>query len=334
MTVKGSGAGFSGDVLRIDAARVAADIEEAIRSQVLGTLRRRGAVVGLSGGIDSSVVATLCVRALGPDRVVGLLMPERDSSNESMTLGRLIGDHLGITTVAEDIGPILAAAGCYRRQDEAIRAVFPDYNAGSKFKVSLPSILEGSRFNLSELTVEDAAGERKTARIPLQPYRQLIAATNFKQRTRKMLEYYHADRLNYAVASTPNRLEYDQGFFVKQGDGAGDLKPIAHLYKTQVYSLAAYLGVPEEIRRRPPTTDTFSMPQSQEEFYFSLPYDKMDACLYGRNHGIPAAAVAVAIGLTGEQVERVNKDIDQKRRTTAYLHMNPLLVEPVPEVHG
>ncbi len=160
----------------------------------------------------------------------------------------------------------------------------------------------------------------------------MIAATNFKQRVRKMMEYYHADRLNYAVAGTPNRLEYDQGFFVKQGDGAADVKPIAHLYKSQVYALAEYLGVPEEIRRRPPTTDTFSLPQTQEEFYFALPYDKMDLCLYAHNHGVPAVEVAPAVGLTPDQVERVFKDIDQKRRTTNYLHARPLLVEPVSEI--
>jgi NAD+ synthase len=145
------------------------------------------------------------------------------------------------------------------------------------------------------------------------------------------MEYYHADRLNYAVAGTPNRLEYDQGFFVKQGDGAADLKPIAHLYKTQVYALAEYLGIPEEIRRRRPTTDTFSMPQSQEEFYFALPYEKMDLCLFGQNHGIAAHELAPALGLTPEQVERVYRDIDQKRRTTRYLHLRPLLIEPVSE---
>ncbi len=146
-----------------------------------------------------------------------------------------------------------------------------------------------------------------------------------------MTEYYHADRLNYAVAGTPNRLEYDQGFFVKNGDGAADFKPIAHLYKTQVYALAEHLGVPEEIRRRPPTTDTYSLPQTQEEFYFALPYDRMDLCLYAHNHGVAAADVAPVVGLTPAQVERVFKDIEAKRRTTRYLHLAPLLVEPVLE---
>jgi NAD+ synthase len=322
------------DVLRLDAAAAVAEIAEAIRGQVLGTLRRRGVVVGVSGGIDSSVTAALCARALGGERVLALLMPERDSSGESLALGRALGEAFGIPTVVEDIAPVVAAARCYERQDEAIRMVFPDYQPGWRFKVTLPSILEGERLNVSELTVETPAGGRRTARMPLKPYLQLIAATNFKQRIRKMMEYYHADRMNYVVAGTPNRLEYDQGFFVKLGDGAADIKPIAHLYKTQVYALAEYLGVPGNIRRRPPTTDTFSLPQTQEEFYFALPYDKMDLCLYGRNHGVPAAEVAPALGLTPEQVERVYRDIDQKRRTTAYLHARPVLVEPIEEIHG
>ena len=180
--------------------------------------------------------------------------------------------------------------------------------------------------------VETPAGERLTKRLTAAAYLQLVAATNFKQRVRKMMEYYHADRLHYVVAGTPNRLEYDQGFFVKQGDGAADIKPIAHLYKTQVYQLAEHLGVPDEIRRRPPTTDTFSLAQTQEEFYFAVPYDVMDLCLYGLNHGVPAAEVAAATNLTAEQVERVYRDIEQKRRTTRYLHAAPALVEPIPEV--
>jgi NAD+ synthase len=324
---------FSKTVLDIDAPRVAAEIEAAIRSQVT-TLRRRGIVVGLSGGIDSSVVTSLAVRALGAARVHVLLMPERDSSSESLTLGRLLTEKLGVSVTVENIAPALEALGCYSRQDEAIRTVFPEYAAGYKSKVTLPSILDSDRLNISELTIETPTGERKTARMPAAAYLQIVAATNFKQRVRKMMEYYHADRLNYVVAGTPNRLEYDQGFFVKQGDGAADIKPIAHLYKTQVYALAEFAGVPDEILRRPPTTDTFSLPQTQEEFYFALPYDKMDLCLYGRNHGLPAAEVGAAVGLTAEQVERVYRDIDQKRRSTRYLHARPLLVSPVSEVTG
>jgi NAD+ synthase len=325
---------FSTDVLAIDAPRVASQIEQAIREQVGTTLRRRGVVVGVSGGIDSSVVASLCARAVGPERVLALFMPERDSSPESLALGQLLARSFDIPAVVEDISPALEGAGCYARQAEALRAVFPEYGDGYRCKVTLPSILDSDRLNVSELTIQTPSGEQKRSRMPPAVYLQLVAATNFKQRFRKMMEYYHADRLNYAVAGTPNRLEYDQGFFVKQGDGAADLKPIAHLYKTQVYALAEYLGVPEEIRKRPPTTDTFSLPQTQEEFYFALPYHSMDLCLYGRNNAVPAAVVAEAAGLTQTQVERVYRDIDQKRRSTRYLHARPLLVEPVPEVCG
>jgi NAD+ synthase len=322
---------FSSQVLDIDAAQVARDIEEAVRSQVRG-FKRRGAVIGVSGGIDSSVVTTLCTRALGADRVLALFMPERDSADESLILGKELTVGLGIPAVVESIAGMLAAAGCYDRQTEAIREVFPEYGPGYKNKITLPSILASDRFNVSELTIETPAGEQHTKRLPLGAYLQLVAATNFKQRFRKMMEYYHADRLNYVVAGTPNRLEYDQGFFVKQGDGAADIKPIAHLYKSQVYRLAEYLGVPAGIRGRAPTTDTFSLPQTQEEFYFALPYDKMDLCLYGRNHGVPPADVAPAVGLTPEQVERVYRDIDQKRRTTRYLHAKPALPSPVAEI--
>ncbi len=318
-------------LLDIDAAGVTRRIEEAIRTQVRSVLRRRGAVVGLSGGIDSSVVAALCARALGPERVLGLLMPERDSSGEAMTLGRVVAARLGIATLVEDIGPALAAAGCYARQSAAIRSVFPAYHDGWRCKLSLPSLLDGERLNVFALTVEDPEGRRQTARLPATAYLELVAATNFKQRMRKMMEYHHADRLQYAVAGTPNRLEFDQGFFVKQGDGAADFKPIAHLYKTQVYALAEHLGIPEEVRQRPPTTDTYSMPQTQEEFYFALPYQKMDLCLWGRDRGVPAGDLAPLTGLTEAQVERVYRDIDAKRRTTRYLHVPPLLVEPAPE---
>lgn len=319
-------------VLAIDAESVAEEAAHFIRVEVLETLRRRGAVVGISGGIDSAVVAALCARALGNERVLGLLMPERDSSSDALRLGLMLADRLGIHTIIEDIAPALDGVGCYARQNEAIRAAFPDYGDGWKCKISLPSILDGDRLNVCRLTVRSPSGEERTSRLPPAAYLSLVAATNYKQRVRKMTEYHHADRLRYAVAGTPNRLEYDQGFFVKQGDGAADFKPIAHLYKTQVYALAEHLGIPDEIRSRPPTTDTYSMAQTQEEFYFALPYDQMDLCLYGHNHRIPAEEVAQAIGLTGAQVKRVYGDIEAKRRATRYLHAPPLLVRPVEEV--
>lgn len=316
---------FSREVIGIDAARATEQIVTAAREQVLGVLKRRGAVLGLSGGIDSSVVASLCVRALGKERVLGLLMPERDSSEDSLRLGRLVADRLGIRCVEENITAALTGFGCYERQLEAIRMCVPEYGDGWRCKLTIPPLLESDRLNVTYLTVADPSGSQRTVRMPPAAYLQMVAATNFKQRTRKMMEYYHADRLHYAVAGTPNLLEYDQGFFVKQGDGAADFKPIAHLYKTQVYSLAAYLGVPEEIRARAPTTDTFSLAQSQEEFYFALPYREMDLCLWAHNHGTPAAEVGAVLGLTAAQIERVYRDIEAKRRGSRYLHQAPLL---------
>jgi NAD+ synthase len=323
---------FHKDVLRLDLEAEIRSIGEAIREAVFKTLHRKGAVVSVSGGIDSAVCAALSARAVGKENVLALFLPERDSSPESLRFGKLLTAALGIPSVTVEIAPILEAAGCYRSQRQAVRMVFPDFNDGWKFKITLPSILAGNRLNVSRLTVETPSGETRSERMPAAAYLQLVAATNFKQRTRKMLDYYHADRLNYAVCGTPNRLEYDQGFFVKGGDGLADFKPIAHLYKTQVYAMARALGVPDEICGRTPTTDTFSLPQTQEEFYFALPYDKMDLCLYAHNNGVPAAEVAAVVGLTAEQVEWVYRDIETKRRTTRPLHLPALLMKDVPQI--
>jgi NAD+ synthase len=309
--------------LKIDPAQACDEICAYIQ-EALSDMRRRGAVLGISGGVDSAVTAALCVRALGKERVFGIYMPESDSSPDSLRLGREAAESLGIETALEDITPILEAAGCYRRRDDAIRTVIPAYDSTYKCKIALPNLLEGSAYQLFSVVVQSPEGVETRARLPLDAYLSIVAATNFKQRTRKMVEYYYADRLNYAVAGTPNRLEYDQGFFVKNGDGAADFKPIAHLYKSQVYVLAECLGVPEEIRLRPPTTDTYSLEQSQEEFYFALPYDKMDLALYARDNGLPAKELAVALGISEAQAVRVYAAVDGKRKMAQYLHLAPV----------
>ena len=323
---------FSREVLSLDAEGAVRVLSQTIYRTVLQRLRRSGAVVGLSGGVDSSVTAALCVAALGKERVFGVFMPEEDSSEDSLKLGRVLAERLGIATVVENIAPALRELGCYIRRDEAIRKVIPEYGPGWKSKIVLPDLLAGSYYSIYSVVAQSPSGELHKARLTKEAYLGVVAATNFKQRTRKMLEYYHADRLWYAVAGTPNRLEYAQGFFVKNGDGAADFKPIAHLYKTQVYQLGRHLGVPEDILLRPPTTDTYSLEQSQEEFFFSIPLETLDLCLYGKNHDIRPADVADATALTVEQVQRIYANIDSKIASTRYLHMPPQLMEEIEEV--
>jgi NAD+ synthase len=317
---------FSADVLTIDAAQVAAEIESAMREIVLTRLKRKGVVLGLSGGIDSSVTAALCVRALGANRVVGLFMPEADSSGDSLRLGQRVADALGIRTYLEDITAILEGAGCYRRRDDAIRSVVPGYDDGFKCKLVQTNVVEQAGYPVFYVVVRSPDGTEQKVRLTADACLGVVAASNFKQRARKMMEYYYADRYQLAVVGTPNILEYDQGFFVKNGDGSADVKPIAHLYKSQIYQLAEYLQIDEEIQRRPPTTDTYPLEQTQEEFYFSLSLRKTDLCLYGRNHHVPAEQVAETTGLTQSQVERVYALIDSKRAAARYLHAPPLLV--------
>jgi NAD+ synthase len=320
---------FSVASLAIDCDAEIERIAAALRTQLRGAVRRRGLVLGLSGGIDSSVCAGLAARAVGPQNVFCLFMPESDSDPESLRLGRLVAETFGLQSVVEDIAPALAAMGCYERRDGFIRQVEPGYGPGWRSKIVIDSPLTTGGYNISSLVVQSPEGATRKHRLPAPVYHGIVATTNMKQRTRKQVEYYHADRLNYAVIGTPNRLEYDQGFFVKNGDGAADVKPIAHLYKSQVYQLAERLGVPEEVRRRPPTTDTYSLPQTQEEFYFALPYEGMDLCLYGLDNDIPVADVARAAKLTEEQVNRVWTDIAAKRKVARYLHLPPQLVGDV-----
>ena len=312
-----SGDGRAPDDASFDARACLAEIERCV-VEALRRLGRRGAVVAVSGGVDSGVVAAICVRALGPKRVLCLRMPERDVGDSSSALGLELAERLGAETVEEPISDALEALGCYRRRDEAIRRVFPDYEPDWKHKLvrSPPS---GGVIVFS-LVVERPDGTSERERMPPEAYRELLAATNMKQRVRKLLEYTWADRLGYAVVGTPNLLEYDQGFFVKGGDGLADVKPIAHLYKTQVYALARELELPEAIASRAPTTDTFSLPQTQEEFYFGHPYDRMDMLVWGHAHGVDPAELSGRVGLEPGEVEAAYAEIERRRVATQYLH--------------
>ncbi|MDA8361458.1 MAG: NAD(+) synthase [Gammaproteobacteria bacterium] len=312
------------DLLDLDCGFVVDEICAQLKETIV-RFRRRGAVVAVSGGVDSAVCLALSAHAIGPERVLALLLPERESSPDSERLAREVISLLGVPYERHDITSALEGLGCYEARDEAIRHVIPEYAGGWRNKLVIGGGLSG-QFNHFHLVAAGPDGKRVERRLGLREYLQIVAATNFKQRTRKAMEYYHADRLNYVVIGTPNRLEYDQGFFVKNGDGAADIKPIAHLYKTQVYALARYMQLPEEIVSSIPTSDTYSLPQEQESFYFALPYQQLDVALWHVEKGRPAAELAEALGIDTEFAARIYADIAAKRRTTRYLHEPPVLL--------
>jgi len=323
---------FNKDILKLDVQAEIDRIATSMREIASRTLRKRGLVVAISGGVDSSVCAALAVKAVGAARVCSLILPEQDSSSSSARLAEKLSTQLGLNPITVNIGPTLDAIGCYRWRDEAMQRLLPGYNSTWRSKIAIRGGMQG-QINHFHLIAQDPSGGMHDVRMPLPEYLQIVAATSFKQRTRKMVEYFHGDRLNYAVLGTPNRLEYDQGFFVKTGDGAADIKPIAHLYKTQVYALAEALGVPTEITAARPTTDTYSLAQGQDEFYFALPYEQMDLALWAFNHNVPAAELAAVLETTEDRAKFVYEDIQAKRRATQYLHRGPVLVEPVAEIH-
>jgi len=319
---------FNKDSLKIDSQKVTEYLCQNILTQIRDKLKKGGAVIGISGGIDSSVVAALCARALGPKRVLGVMMPEKDSSPDSKRLALKLADTFGFEAIEESIYGGLSGLKCYEKRDEAIKSVFPEYDSSWKSKITIPTnILEKDSFNFFTLFIENEKGESKTKRLPLKAYLQIVASTNLKQRLRMTTLYYQAEKRNWAVAGTGNKDEHMQGFFVKYGDGGADLKPIAHLFKVQVYQLAKYLGVPQEIIERTPTTDTYSAEVTQEEFFFGLDFYHMDMLWYAMEHDVPPEEAAKVLNLTKEQVERGYANIKRKIVATEYLRMAPLEIE-------
>ncbi|MBK1643617.1 NAD(+) synthase [Thiocapsa imhoffii] len=318
---------FNKNILDIDPAEETERLVKWLKQSVQQRLRRTGAIVGLSGGIDSSTVVGLCARAFGPERVVAILMPDQDSDGQSEIFAQKVADRFGIKTIHHEITEAVKGFGGYDLRDAAIRAVFPEYDpaAGYKAKIVLPSnLLEDNSLNVFSVTIVTPAGEEKSKRLNPREYLQIVAASNLKQRSRMATLYYHAESRNYAVVGTSNKNEHDQGFLVKYGDGGVDIQLIAHLYKTQVYQLAAYLGVPQEVQDRTPTSDTYSAHQTQEEFFFRLPFATMDLLWYAQEHGIPAEQVAEVMDLTVAQVQRAYADFVQKHRSTEYLRLPSL----------
>jgi NAD+ synthase len=319
---------FDKDSLKIDAEKEVTRIVAAMRHQATARLKRRGAVVGVSGGIDSSVVAALCTRAFGPGKVLGVMMPETDSSPDSERLARILADHYGFEILMSPIGEGLRGLNCYQRRDSAVKSVFPDFNPGWKTKITIPNnILDKETFTFFQLEATDDKGQHHTKRLPVDAYLQIVAASNLKQRLRMTTLYYYAEARNWMVVGTGNKDEHLQGFFVKYGDGGADTKPIAHLFKTQVFQLAECLGVPDAIRKRTPTTDTYSAEQTQEEFFFGLDFYRMDMLWHAMEHDIPPAEAARVLGITEDQAARGYSNIQRKITATEYLRMPPLEID-------
>jgi len=318
---------FTKDVLLIENIGDEVDrITSKLSNDMQHLLKRRGAIVGISGGIDSSVCLALSVKAFGADKVIGILLPEKDSNSDSKNLALKLAEKFGIETIEENITGALDGFGCYRRRDEAVKIVFPEYNAVD-FTMKICLSQDQIRHNLPplfSLTIVDKTGLTKSKVIPVKEYLQIVAASNFKQRCRMSMLYYHAERLHYAVIGTPNKHEVDQGFFVKHGDGGADILPIAHLYKTQVYQFASYLGIPEEIINRTPTSDTYTAEQTQQEFFFQLPFHEMDIIWYGYENGYEPETVATALGKSKDEIQSIFNNFLRKQKTTEYLRMYPI----------
>jgi len=317
---------FSKDILHIDDIEsVSNKIIEKLKNDITKVLQRRGAIVGISGGIDSSLVLALSAKAFGSKRVTGIMLPEQDSSGDSEMLAKKLADKYNINTLLENITGALEGFGCYGRRDEAISHVISDFNPEvDKAKIEIKQDISENMPAISSITVIKPDGKVISKILPVKEYLQIVASTNFKQRSRMSMLYYHAERLHYAVIGTPNKHEVEQGFFVKHGDGAADVMPIGHLYKTQVYQLAEYLGVPQEIIDRTPTTDTYTAEQTQEDFFYQMPFEEMDLIWYGWENDYSAKEVGEVMGKTELEVENIYKSFERKRKTTDYLRMRPI----------
>ncbi len=292
---------FKKEILNLDCHSEVERICSFIKQQTT-SLKRDGIVLGLSGGIDSALSASLCVKALGKDSVLGLILPEKESNPISAEYAKRHAEKLGI----------------------AIRKLFPEYNSDCKIKITLPGdLLSRDSYNFFTLNIKSRNGDVKSCRLNKATLNGIVAATDTKQRMRMMQLYYYGEMNNYFVCGTTNRSELVQGYFVKYGDGGVDIEPIAHLYKTQVYQISRYLGVAKEILDRVPSPDTFSFQVSDEEFYYRMPYDILDPLLYAWENEVGISEVCEALNLEEQQVARAFRDFAAKYNATKHLRQSP-----------
>jgi len=320
-------ADFHKDILKIDDVEsLVEQLTLKLKEDVSVTLQRFGAVIGLSGGIDSSVSMALVVRSLGPDKIFGVMMPEKDSSPDSEELATELAKKFGVKTTVEVITGALDGYQCYERRDQAVKEIIPEYEPSThKMKIGIKQSQVMSKLPpLFYLTIVNPNGSEIVKRLPANQMRTIIAASNFKQRARMSMLYYHAERMHYAVIGTPNKHEVDQGFFVKYGDGGGDVFPIGRLYKSQVYQVAEYLGIPRGIIERTPTTDTYSAEQTQEEFFYEFPHEILDLLWYAYENKVNPVEAGRVMGMTGEEILAIFRNFERRDLTTSYLRRPPI----------
>jgi len=319
---------FDLNVLKINPEKELERLSKFVIDQVRVVFRRKGIIVGLSGGIDSACMASIAVHAVGKENVVGLVLPEKESNPISSSYATKHAKELGIEHREIDITPTVNSIVKYNQRDEFIRNLIPEYEPGLKYNITLPTdLLERASFSFYNLQVQMPDGEIKKKRLSLDEFRTITSFANIKIRSRMLHLYAEAEARSLVVAGTTNRTEFILGDFCKYGDGGTDIEPLSYLYKNQIYQLSNYLNVTPEIIDRQPSPDTFSLPVSDQEFFFRIPFDKLDYLLYAWEHELAASEVASVLELDEEAVDRAYKDFTSKYRATAHLRDVPNTLE-------
>jgi NAD+ synthase len=309
--------------LNRDSDKLAENLKGFIRDQVTA-FKKKGVVLGVSGGIDSAVALTLCVQEFGKENVYGLLLPEKESAPSSRTLGAEICESLGVSYEEVPISPILEALNIYEKKDQVLKRACPEYDPGiHKTSLILPNFLDQEVLNVPYIRLIKDGETVAKHRLKANDYLELIGLQGVKQRSRMIVQYMYAEQMNYVVCGTTNKTELVLGQFVKYGDGGVDLEPLADCYKTQIYALAKHLKVNEEIIKRPPSADTWSHYTTDEEFYWRMPMNIIDQLLYAQEHKLSLEITEKNTGLTRDTIEKAWKHINRVKDTTEYVRATP-----------